>query len=369
MPAKPPKSPAVAAVSSKMTADEVSRTPDQQRAFAEAATAILERKGRALKSYWEVGGVVLDLVADADRIASQELTVETSKYGANAVKAAAALVGMSQTELYKAQAVARAYTEAQIDQLATVPGLTYSHIAEATRIANDARRMAMLEQLPSKPPEQRTVEALSTEIAVVNATPEAREEADAVAEANREAGIKGGGSRSGTGRGSSPVTPVKNLGASLEKAADLFGAVAISMGSIDDCTAKQQTALLDAINFALGNLAEVYRTGIGFLRKAEELISMRATSKAMTDAQAARRDTYAATATGLKRAGVALEDVNTLSPEEKELRFDAIDDTPKSRPKEPAPAVPPANPVVAAATNPSVAAMREKARALRARSG
>lgn len=213
----------------------------------------LRREG--ILCHYKIGVCLVDVFKDEDG----------SKYGKKVMTRLSECLGIRPQTLYSCQEMAVNYTEEEVTKLADTPNVTYTHLREAVRIPDkDARNRALLE-LAENPD---TVSGFREKVLEVreNCSTEG-EDGSGEPQSN-----SGGGSRTGSGRGASPMTPVNRITKSANAIGKALKDAMIAIGGFEADSDTAMERMNDAVNESLGPVSDAIVVMAGYIQYAEELL-------------------------------------------------------------------------------------------------
>lgn len=228
---------------------DVSNTPDDL--LQEKINEIHELFGRNLLStYYRVGQVLVDVIEDEK--------AGGSRYGKAAMERISEEFGMSRTNLYRCQEVAVTFQWEEIQQLVDKPNIKWCHLRESVRVPDKKARLDMLTQLADKP---MTVKDFKSQVDVLR---------ESTPDTSKKEGSNVGTSRTGTGHGPSPLTPIKQVS---KCSAQLSSALKDSLAMVtefDPPTTAIAERVTDALGEALDAICGMALVAVGFASEAEK---------------------------------------------------------------------------------------------------
>jgi hypothetical protein len=229
-------------------------------------------RAQRIMCYYQIGKALDEVFQDRER--------GEVRFGANAIQRLAIELAADQSTLYRAQEVATRFTQQQIDAICTLPRVSWSHVLEVVRLPSPEQRMEILQGIPELPVTQQTVAALRARVQELRtdpapgAAPGEAGGADTPAEpAAKAAKQRGGGSRTGTGHGNSPLTPVKRTFKQAEALAGSLGNLVIMLKEFDPDNEMVAEKVAKELDAAAGVVVEAMAQAAGAMQVIEEYVS------------------------------------------------------------------------------------------------
>lgn len=229
-------------------------------------------RAQSILFYYRLGQALVEVFEDRAR--------GGVRYGDNAIGRLADEVGHDPSTLYRAQEVAVRFTEEQIAAISALPRVRWSHVLEVVRLPSAEARMEVLSGLPALPATQQTVASLRQRVATLRkemgapepSAPAVGETAEATPAATSPK-TKGGGSRTGTGHGSSPLTPIRRVGKSSEALVSGITDMVITIKEFDPDSEAVAEKMAKSLDASAGVMVEALVQIAGSLGAVEEYLA------------------------------------------------------------------------------------------------
>ena len=250
-----------------------------------------------ITTYYRIGVALVEVMEDQ--------VAGGLRYGKGAMDRIAEEFNMSSTNLYRCQEVAVHLNWDDIKELVDNPNIKWSHIREVVRVPDSAARVTLLQGLTEEP---MTVADFKERVDQMRGSPTGGDGAPEPTGENR-----GGGSRTGSGHGASPLTPIKKSRKIADQLGDMLKDALESVSEFNPDTEAAAERITDALNETLGSVCDVITVAAGFIEKSEQHMSCYP-NKLRETAQAARSAAYAQSVTVLGKMATGI-DAGTLGPE------------------------------------------------------
>lgn len=302
----------------------------QKRNRQEKVEQLLAFTQNEIKARYQRGKAMMEVFEDIEKQGS-------TKYGTGAVSYFAEQLDIDQSMLYREQEVARRFTEEEIEIICNTKFVLWSHVLVAVKIDDKKQRIKALKDIERMDPEQRKISNFRQEILKVR---EEQSQSKEQQEDNPEVStskVGGGGSRTGTGHGPSPVTPVKRFGKTSETLVSQAKDAIIALKEFDPETEKARANMTEAVEISLGIATEIVEVLAGWVEVGEPyLFNSDDFTKARRDQQKDRRSAFQSALYTFRKTVEITDDPPPSKPKKASPKKKAAPkSTEKSKPSQP----------------------------------